>query len=174
MCNVPTVRLDQVYGGYIATKHLLEQGHTKIAYCSGGYRSNVAKSREIGFKKALAEYKLTFDERYAFRDAFHIADGKRVFRQMMALSNRPTAVFTGSDEVAAGIISEALACGYRIPEHLAVVGFDNQAITELTNPTITTVHQPVKQMAQKAVDVMIEKIQTKNMMCKKFTNFHFN
>jgi DNA-binding LacI/PurR family transcriptional regulator len=63
--------------------------------------------------------------------------------------------------VAAGIISEAVKCGYHIPEDLAVVGFDNQAITELTNPTITTVHQPVKQMAQKAVDVIVEKIQTK-------------
>ncbi len=169
--NVPTVRLDQVYGGYIATKHLLERGHTKIAYCSGGYRSNVAQSREIGFKKALAEYKLTFDERYAFRDVFHIVDGKRVFHQMMALSERPTAVFTGSDEVAAGIISEALRCGYRIPEDLAVVGFDNQAITELTNPIITTVHQPVKQMAQKAVDIIVEKIQTKKYEVKEIYEF---
>ncbi|MGX1981355.1 LacI family transcriptional regulator [Thermolongibacillus altinsuensis] len=169
--NVPTVKLDQVYGGYIATKHLIEQGHTKIAYCCGGYRSNVAKSREIGFRQALSEHKLSFDERYAFRDAFNIADGKRVFQKMITLPDPPTAVFTGSDEVAAGILSEARKHGYRVPEDLAIVGFDNQAITELMDPMITTVHQPVKEMAQKAVDIIVEKIQSRKYRKKEIYEF---
>jgi LacI family repressor for deo operon, udp, cdd, tsx, nupC, and nupG len=169
--NVPTIMLDQVYGAYIATKHLIEQGHTKIAYCCGGYRSNVAKNREIGFRKALSEYRLSFDEQYAFRDAFNIADGKRVFHQMITLSNPPTAIFTGSDEVAAGILSEARKYGYRIPEDLAIVGFDNQAITELMDPMITTVHQPIREMAQKAVDVIVEKIQSRKYRQKEIYEF---
>ncbi len=159
--NVPSVMLDQVHGGYIATKHLLEQGHRRIAYCSGSTRSNVASHREIGFRKALAEYGIEFDERYAFRNALRSEDGRRVFYEMIALSKPPTAVFTGSDEVAAGIISEANKHGYLVPEQLAVVGFDNQAITELMEPTITTVHQPVGQMAQKALEIMIEKIHSR-------------
>ncbi|MCZ0756005.1 LacI family DNA-binding transcriptional regulator [Anoxybacillus sp. J5B_2022] len=169
--NVPSVMLDQVHGGYIATKHLLEQGHRRIAYCRGSTRSNVASHREIGFRKALAEYGIEFDEQYAFRDAFHSEDGRRVFHQMMALPTPPTAVFTGSDEVAAGIISEANKHGFRIPEQLAVVGFDNQEITELMEPSITTVHQPVDQMAKKALEVMIEKIHSRKYKQREIYEF---
>jgi LacI family transcriptional regulator, repressor for deo operon, udp, cdd, tsx, nupC, and nupG len=159
--NVPSVMLNQVHGGYIATKHLLEQGHRRIAYCCGSTRSNVASHREIGFRKALSEYGIEFDEQYAFRDALHSEDGRRVFHQMMSLSESPTAVFTGSDEVAAGMISEAKKHGCKVPEELAVIGFDNQTITELMEPTITTVHQPVEKMAQKALEIMIEKIRSR-------------
>ncbi|MCL6586682.1 MAG: LacI family transcriptional regulator [Anoxybacillus sp.] len=169
--NVPSVMLDQVQGGYIATKHLLEQGHRRIAYCRGSTRSNVASHREIGFRKALAEYGLEFDEQYAFRDAFHSEDGRRVFHQMMALPTPPTAVFTGSDEVAAGIISEANKHGCRIPDQLAVVGFDNQEITELIEPSITTVHQPVDKMAQKALEVMIDKIHSRKYKQREIYEF---
>lgn len=159
--KVPMIRLDQAFGGYIATKHLIEQGHKHIAYCCGGHRSNVAKERERGFKQALAEAGLPFDENAAFRDAFNIEDGKRVFRELKELNEKPTAVFTGADEVAAGIISEARKHGWNVPDELAVVGFDNQAITELLDPMITTVHQPVGEMAKKAMDVMIDKINRK-------------
>jgi LacI family repressor for deo operon, udp, cdd, tsx, nupC, and nupG len=169
--NVPSIKLDQVYGGYIATKHLLEQGHRRIAYCRGSRRSNVASHREIGFRKALSEYGVEFDERYAFRDAFHSEDGRLVFQKMMSLLEPPTAVFTGSDEVAAGIISEAKKHGCKIPEQLAVVGFDNQVITELIEPTITTVHQPIKEMAQKALEVMIEKIHSKQYRQREIYEF---
>ncbi|KXG10082.1 LacI family DNA-binding transcriptional regulator [Anoxybacillus rupiensis] len=169
--NVPSVMLDQVEGGYIATKHLLEQGHRRIAYCQGGARSNVASYRERGFRKALAEYKIEFNEQYAFRNVFHSEGGRRVFHEMMALSEPPTAVFTGSDEVAAGIISEANKHGCSIPEQLAVVGFDNQEITELIEPTITTVYQPVEQMAQKALEIMVEKIHSRKYRCREVYEF---
>jgi LacI family transcriptional regulator, repressor for deo operon, udp, cdd, tsx, nupC, and nupG len=159
--NVPMVRSDQKYGGYIAVRHLIEVGHQRIAFCSGGYRSNVAKYREHGFRLALQEAGLEFEETLAFRHAFRIEDGKAVFREIMEMNHRPTAIFSGGDEVAAGIISEAKKYGWNIPEDLAVVGFDNQAIAELIEPGITTVHQPVDQMAKKAMDVMIEKIKTK-------------
>ncbi|QNG59717.1 LacI family DNA-binding transcriptional regulator [Metabacillus idriensis] len=159
--NVPMVRLDQEYGGYIATKHLIEQGHRQIAYCCGGHRSNVARAREKGFRQAMSEAGYLFVENMAYRDAFNIEDGKRVFREIRELDQKPTAVFTGADEVAAGIISEAKKSGWHIPADLAVVGFDNQAIAELLDPMITTVQQPVKEMAKKAMDVMIDKINSK-------------
>jgi LacI family transcriptional regulator, repressor for deo operon, udp, cdd, tsx, nupC, and nupG len=159
--KVPMVRLDQEYGGYMAARHLIEAGHQRIAYCTGGYRSNVAKYREQGFRRALHEAGIEFEETLAFRHASHIEDGKAVFRKIMEMNQPPTAVFCGGDEVAAGMISEAKKYGWSIPEDLAVVGFDNQVIAELVEPGITTVHQPVNQMAQKAMDVMIEKIKTK-------------
>ncbi|AST90507.1 LacI family DNA-binding transcriptional regulator [Sutcliffiella cohnii] len=159
--NVPTVKLNQKYGGYIATKHLLEQGHHRIAYCTGGYRSNVSKGREEGFRQALLEHGVKFNEHFTFNNAFTIEDGRRIVNEIVKWKDRPTAIFTGGDEVAAGIISEAKCIGYNIPEDLAVVGFDNQAISNLLDPTITTVHQPVDLMAEKTVSILMEKLRTK-------------
>jgi LacI family repressor for deo operon, udp, cdd, tsx, nupC, and nupG len=159
--NVPIVRINQTLGGYIATKHLLELGHTKLAYCSGGTKSSVASGREEGFLKALSEYGLDICHSAIFRTAFNINDGRKIFRQLSKLNDPPTAVFTGSDEVAAGIIFEAKQNGWKIPNDLAVVGFDNQSISQLIEPSITTVEQPVEMMAEKAMDILVEKIESK-------------
>ncbi|MCD7034871.1 LacI family transcriptional regulator [Metabacillus sp. GX 13764] len=172
--SVPMVFIDQFEAGYSATKHLIEQGHERIAYCCGKYTSNVADAREEGFKKALAEANLPFLEEYAFRSAFQSADGKQVFYDIQEMIEKPTAIFTGSDELAAGIISEAKKKGWRIPEDLAVVGFDNQMITELMDPMITTIHQPLEEMGSKAIAVILEKIHTKNYSHKEIHQFYMN
>mgnify|MGYP001770511877 CR=1 FL=1 len=159
--NVPMIHMDQNYGGYVATKHLIDQGYNKIAFCCGNVNSNVSRAREEGFRKALREAGLYLPEQYIFRNVFTFEDGKNVLRKMMEMVEAPTAVFTGSDEVAAGMISESKRLGVRVPEELAVVGFDNQAITELMEPMITTVNQPVKEMGHLAMEVMMEKIKTR-------------
>ena len=164
--NVPMIHMDQKYGGYMATKHLIDLGHEKIVYCCGNVNSNVSKAREEGFRKAMEEAGLHLPDDYIFRNVFTYDDGKNVLRKMAAMTDKPTAIFTGSDEVAAGVISEAKRRGIRIPNDLAVVGYDNQAVTELVDPMITTVNQPVKEMGQLAMKVMIEKINDKNYRAK--------
>ncbi|MBA2175044.1 LacI family DNA-binding transcriptional regulator [Halobacillus locisalis] len=165
MCNefdesadIPIIKLDQIHGGYMATKHLLRQGHRKIAYCSGGYKSMVANHRKLGFDKALAEHGIPFQDAYGFYNAYTIENGMEVFKQIHAMKDPPTAVFTGSDEVAAGIIAGAREYGVTIPNELSVIGFDNQVISKITEPKISTVEQPIEQMAQKAVHVLVDKI----------------
>ena len=149
----------------------MELGHRRVAYCTGGFKSNVAKSREAGFKKALAEFNVEFRDEFSFCDAFTIEDGRRVFQEILALEEKPSAIFTGGDEVAAGIISEAKRSGWKIPEDLAVVGFDNQAITELVEPTITTVYQPIDEMARKAFQVMMDKVRSKRYRQKEIYEY---
>ncbi|MDQ0162340.1 LacI family DNA-binding transcriptional regulator [Aeribacillus alveayuensis] len=164
--NIPMVHIDQEYGGYVATTHLIDQGHMRIAYCCGNIKSNVTKAREKGFRKAHSEHGLQIDPKLVFQNVFTFEDGKKVLQKLAALDNRPTAIFTGSDEVAAGVISEAKKLGIDVPTQLAVVGYDNQAITELLDPMITTVHQPVKEMAHKAMNVMMNQIKYKNYKTK--------
>ncbi len=164
--NIPTVHMDQQYGGYVATKHLIDAGHKRIAYCCGNVKSNVTKERENGFKQAHEESGLTVDNRLVFRNVFTFEDGKKVLNEILQLNEMPTAIFTGSDEVAAGVIAEAKKFGIDVPNELSVVGFDNQDITELIDPMITTVHQPVKEMAHKAMQVMMDKIKFKNYLEK--------
>jgi LacI family transcriptional regulator len=72
------------------------------------------------------------------------------------MADRPTAVFTGSDEIAGGLMSEAIECGLKIPDDLAILGFDDQPLAELLNPKLTTIKQPVEEMGQKSIEIIIE------------------
>jgi LacI family repressor for deo operon, udp, cdd, tsx, nupC, and nupG len=152
--TVTRVRLDQIEGGYIGTMHLLEKGHHKIAYCQGN-DSSVSVNRRKGYLKAIAEVGIEPVKEWMFRDVFTIEDGRNIFRKIQHLSNPPTAVFSGSDEVAAGIIHEAKKHTWHVPKNLAVVGFDDQPIAELLDPQITTINQFTTDIGFQTMDVMI-------------------
>ncbi|MDF0726933.1 substrate-binding domain-containing protein [Cytobacillus sp. S13-E01] len=83
----------------------------------------------------------------------------------------PCAFLTGGDEVAAGIISEATSYGWELPKQLAVIGFDNQMITELVQPTISTVYQPIDKIGEKAVTILLDKINSKNYRVRESHEF---
>lgn len=89
---------------------------------------------------------------------FNIEDGFRVFHKIKDLKDRPSAIFTGNDQVAAGIIKQAMKNGFKVPEDLAVIGFDNQLICQVVTPTITTIDIPVIELGQQAVLKIIESI----------------
>ncbi|MFX3625198.1 MAG: LacI family DNA-binding transcriptional regulator [Ectobacillus sp.] len=164
--HIPIVKFNQIEGAYAATKHLLEQGHRRLMFCSGSEQSAVVQHRKQGFLRAVSEYKQQVEFVEFAEDAYDIEDGRKVFHKVANMKKNPTAIFAGGDEVAAGIISEARRNSWSIPEQLAVVGFDNQLLSEITEPAITTVCQPVDKMANKVIELMIEKIQTKNY-CKR-------
>ncbi|MDN4075717.1 LacI family DNA-binding transcriptional regulator [Fictibacillus terranigra] len=158
--KVPTVYLNQIEGGYIGTRHLIEQGHTKIGYCSGdNTESRVASDRYKGYKKALAEAGLPLNEKWFLTSAYSIEDGKRIFKEIASMKDPPTAVFTGSDEVAAGIWKEAVNHQWRVPDDLAIIGFDDQPVAELIG--LTTIEQPIEEIAKRAMEQMIETIEKK-------------
>ncbi|WP_017381695.1 LacI family DNA-binding transcriptional regulator [Paenisporosarcina sp. TG-14] len=160
--TITRVRLDQIEGGYIGTKHLLEKGHLKIAYCQGN-DSSVSINRRKGYLKAVTEAGIEPVQEWMFRDVFTIEDGRAIFRKIQQLSNPPTAVFSGSDEVAAGIIHEAKKHSWNVPNDLAVVGFDDQPIAELLDPQITTINQFTTDIGYKTMDVMLEIINKKRV-----------
>lgn len=105
--DVPIVSLNQYQAGYMGTQHLLAKGHEKIAYCYGSEHDTNMANRKIGYLDALQEQGCTVSDNLFFQNAFDIDDGVAICREILAMSHRPTAVFTGSDEVAAGIIKEA-------------------------------------------------------------------
>lgn len=153
--TVTRIRLDQMEGGYIGTKHLLEKGHLKIAYCQGN-DSSVSVNRRKGFLKAVTEAGIEPVSEWMFRDVYTIEDGRNIFRRIHNIPTPPTAVFSGSDEVAAGIINEAKKHGWRVPDDLAVVGFDNQPIAELLDPQITTINQFTTEIGYQSMEVMLQ------------------
>ncbi|WP_173915252.1 LacI family DNA-binding transcriptional regulator [Halobacillus sp. Marseille-Q1614] len=155
--NVPMVRLDQVKGAYIGTKHLIDKGHTKIAYCTGGLfaEDGKDKDRNKGYQQALEEAGLTLNPNWIFINKHTTEDGKKVMKQMMAMNDKPTAIFTGSDEIAAGVIIEAKEHGLKVPEDIAVIGFDDQPAAEMMEPKLTTIRQPINDLGEKSVEQLI-------------------
>ncbi|TFD99762.1 LacI family DNA-binding transcriptional regulator [Jeotgalibacillus salarius] len=158
--TVTRVRLDQVEGGYIGTKHLLDKGHRKIGYCQGN-DSSVSVNRRKGYLKAITEAGIEPNPEWMFKDVFTVENGREIFRHIATMDNPPTAFFTGSDEVAAGMIKEAQLNGWRVPEDLAVVGFDDQPIATLMDPQFTTINQFTSNIGEKAMEVMLEIIEKK-------------
>ncbi|WP_370621964.1 substrate-binding domain-containing protein [Bacillus sp. JCM 19034] len=159
--KVPIVRLNQVKGSYLGTKCLIEKGHKAIAYCGSNY-SELGRDREKGFIQALAEFGLGLKKEWYFDNFYSIDCGKKVLQSILTMepNMRPTAIFTGSDEVAAGIIKEARQRAVPIPDQLAVIGFDDQPIAELLEPTLTTIRQPTKDMGRRTMEVMLSMLAT--------------
>ncbi|PSL43256.1 LacI family transcriptional regulator [Salsuginibacillus halophilus] len=158
MNTVPSVRINHIAAAYEGVMHLLNQGHRRIAYCTGGLFEQQGQSddRNIGYKKALAEKGIEVDPQFVFVNKHTIEDGESVGRAIFQMKEQPTAVFTGSDEVAAGVIAAAHELNQRVPEDLAVVGFDDQPIAKITYPKLTTIKQPVDDMGRLAANLMIE------------------
>jgi LacI family transcriptional regulator len=159
--EVPMIRLDQTKGAYLGVKHLIEKGHKKIAYCTGGLfdEHGKGKDRNQGFQKALHEAGIKINPQWIFVDQHTIEDGKQVMKQILEMDDRPTAIFTGSDEVACGIMIQAKELGLSVPSELAIIGFDDQPIAEILDPKLTTIRQPVDLMGEKSIEVMIEMLE---------------
>ncbi|WP_257352065.1 LacI family DNA-binding transcriptional regulator [Pseudalkalibacillus decolorationis] len=153
--TVPMIRLNQFEGSYIGTRHLIERGHRKIGYCGGGSMSGLSTDRKNGLKKALEDIGLTLNPDWIFLKRYSIEDGQKVMKEIAAMDDRPTAIFTGSDEVAAGVIKESKNSGIKVPEDLAVIGFDNQPIAEMIEPGLTTIEQPSEEIGEKAMETMV-------------------
>lgn len=154
---LPTVNLDQVQGAYMGVKYLLEKGYRKIAYCTGGLFDGNGKDRDRnkGFNKAISEHDIKVNTEWLFVDQHTIDDGKNIARKIVSMEHRPDAIFTGSDEVAAGLIVEAQKLGLKIPEDLAVIGFDDQPLAELTAPSITTIKQPIQELGKETFKLIL-------------------
>ncbi|WP_332630752.1 LacI family DNA-binding transcriptional regulator [Halalkalibacter flavus] len=166
----PMIRLNQTKGAYIGANHLIERGHRKIAYCTGGLfdEQGKGKDRNQGFQKALSEVGIKINPKWIFIDQHTIEDGKHVLRQILEMEDRPTAIFTGSDEVAGGIVIAAKEKGLIIPKDLAVIGFDDQPIAEILDPKLTTIRQPVDLMGEKSIEVMIEMLENPEMEIRNY------
>ncbi|WP_281659307.1 LacI family DNA-binding transcriptional regulator [Halobacillus sp. Cin3] len=156
--SIPMIHMDHKTAAYEAAVHLLEQGCKHIAYASGGPESHLGAMRKQGFLEALEEYGRPFLDELNIDWAIDVSDGQKVFHLIRSDFPYIDGVFTGSDEVAAGLIYEASSSDWKVPEDLAVVGFDNQMVSLLMVPSVTTIQQPVIQMADKTVEVLIQQL----------------
>ncbi|OKP97802.1 LacI family DNA-binding transcriptional regulator [Paenibacillus sp. P46E] len=146
---------------YAAFRHGLDylhsKGHRKIGYCEGRENGSSASIRQSAFQDFLAEKGLPFDPEWMIFDCVREEDGAVVARRLLDTECRPDAIIISGDHVAAGLIIEARKHGLRIPEELAVMGFDNQPIGRLLE--ITTIDNQLYQMGSAAFGIVHEHIQ---------------
>lgn len=162
--NHYSVEVDQKLIGYLATKHLLELGHTKIGCASGPIKLKVNSSRYEGYKQALAEHGLTADPRLLFCGSLSIDCGCKALPCL--LGQNVSAIFAFNDLIAYGIYKECKNYNLTIPGNLSVVGVDDIALSDIIQPPLTTVAQPIEEIAEHAVNGLLKLMQDPARQCK--------
>ncbi len=153
--DVPAVGATNWQGGLAATRHLIELGHRRIGVVAGPMRMLCSRARVDGYRAALETAGLPFDPGLVRSGDFHHEAGNECGRQLLELEDRPTAVFAGNDQQALGVYEAARNLGLRIPEDLSVVGFDDLPAARWVGPPLTTVRQPLVEMAAAAARIVI-------------------
>lgn len=157
--QVHQITIDQEKITYEAIKYLFSKGYKKIAYCTGGSFSFKSHGllRNNGFKKAMEENKKPIDSRDIFENIHTIEDGYKIADILVKNSdeNWPDVVFTGSDEFASGLIAKLLEYGKKIPQDIAVMGFDNQPFSSMVAIPITTVSQPIEALGRESAKLIL-------------------
>ncbi|MFE7064931.1 LacI family DNA-binding transcriptional regulator [Sutcliffiella sp. NPDC057660] len=157
--GIPYVTIDNEEASYRAVKHLIQIGHKKIALMNSDEKYLYARQRKMGYKRALEENGITINNQYIIHTQ-HLGfeNGQQAMKKILSLQDRPTAVFAVSDLLAIGALKEINASGLHVPNDLAVVGFDKIDFSNMTNPTLTTIAQPMLKMGTVAAKMLIEKI----------------
>lgn len=154
--EVPKVFTDNVTGGYLACRHLIEAGHRRIAHITGPVGLFSVRERLAGYQRALAEAHLPFDGDLVRYGTYDRHFGQTAIRDMLDLADRPTAVFAGSDYVAVGVLEALRERGLDVPGDISLVGFDDMEFASLLMPPITTMRQSVRELGRTSVRVLME------------------
>ena len=149
-------------GGYLATKHLIENGHEKIACITGQLDKLTCKERVRGFECAFAEFNLTSNPEWILEGDFECASASKAVDKILAMKDRPTALFCFNDIMALAAISKIQQAGLKVPEDISVIGYDNIELSAYFSPPLTTIHQPKRRVGKTAVEILLERIKDKH------------
>ncbi|HSC52993.1 MAG TPA: LacI family DNA-binding transcriptional regulator [Phnomibacter sp.] len=151
VCNdieFPRVIIDNTRCGYMATEHLIEQGCKRIAFITGNLSSSVYAQRLEGYKNALRDHKLPVSDSLIFITDLSEESGVMTAHKLLHMRNRPDGVFVSNDFVATVCMHELKSKGIRIPEDMAFVGFNNDTVSRLIEPPLSTIHYPGLEMGE--------------------------
>ena len=158
--GICSIGLEDEKGGYIATKHLLENGHRVIAFASPAIRAGgVVEKRLIGYRRALAEYGVAYDPSLVFTQEISVDEGRRL-GCALAEKREITGIFASADILAAGVMAGQREKGVSVPRDKSIVGFDDNYLCQLTNPRLTTIHQDAEQKGVLAAEMMFAQLRS--------------
>jgi LacI family transcriptional regulator len=165
--DLEVVSSDNHQGGLLATNHLIQLGHRRIACVTGPSRINPSSKRLDGYKEALAANGIAMDPQLICQGDFHPESGYVAARTWLSMPEPPTAVFACNDLMAMGVIKAAHTKGLHVPDDLALVGYDDIDLATYTNPPLTTIRQPKVEMGLTALQIILDRIKEKDQAPQK-------
>lgn len=154
--SVPTVGSNNWNGGLLAARHLLDLGHRRIAIISGPDDVLCSRARVAGFRSAHDEVDIPVDPDLVRYGNFYVDAGYEHGMELLGRPDRPTAIFAGSDMQAMGVLRAAHKLGLDVPRDLSVIGYDNLPVAAWLGPALTTVNQPLRDMAGTATRMLLD------------------
>ncbi len=154
----PTIFIDNYKAAYEATSHLIAQGCKKIVHITGNQLRNVYADRFKGYKQALTDNQLEFDESLVLINKLSAVDGAEAAKQILQMPTRPDAVFAANDSCAVACMLEMKKQGIKIPQDIAFVGFNNDLLCCVVEPNLTTINYKGYEMGSIAARVLIDNL----------------
>ena len=145
-------------GAYVATAHLIAQGHRRIGCILGIEHSQLTVDRLTGYRQALKDNGLSFDEALLCSGDYTPPTGLVAANRLLALREPPSAIFAYNDMMALGAMQAINERGLQVPDDIAIIGFDGVALTEYTSPPLSTVEQPIPEMSRLAISMLLDRI----------------
>ena len=158
--NMPWVGAGNRRGSYAATRYLLQLGHRRIAHIQGPGKFLVSYERYQGYCEALDEAGITPDPALVMEGDFMPSGGQSCASKLLAVEERPTAIFAANDLMAYGVLTAVEQSGLRVPEDLSIVGFDDIPLSAHARPALTTVQQPFYEMGQRAIELLLSLLES--------------
>ena len=160
-----SIVIDNYKAGYEATSHLIEQGCKRIVHIGGNLLRNVYSERFNGYKQALADNKLEFDQNLVVISDMTGPAGTDTAKKILKMIPRPDGIFASNDTTAVAAMVELERAGVIIPDEVAVVGFNNDPISQVIRPNLSTVDYPARQIGEIAATSLIKKLKN-NFICR--------
>ncbi len=160
---LPTVSIDNVSSARKATEYLISLKHNRIGHISGPLNVVVGRDRCKGFHQAMSKHGISVDPSLVQEGEFSFESGFNLMMKFLSLEEPPTAIFAGNDEMAMGAVKAAKSKGFRVPEDLSVVGFDDIKFASIFEPALTTIAQPTFDMGQKAMHLLLRLINNEEL-----------
>ncbi len=149
---------NSLLGGALATQFLIDNNHHNIGFIGGPSQMATAQNRLQGFEKTMQQASIEINRDWVIHSNFEADGGRQAMKQLIAQDNKPSAIFVANDLMALGVISEAQQQGISIPGELSIIGYDNINFSEFFNPPLTTINQPKTDLANRAVDTLIDRL----------------
>ncbi|WP_298195537.1 LacI family DNA-binding transcriptional regulator [Novosphingobium sp.] len=156
----PVVMIDDYQAAHDMTRHLVALGHRRIGFVIGHPQQTASALRLAGFRDALDEAGIVIDPDFVRQGEFTYRSGLEAGMALLALTQRPTAIFAANDDMAAGCVAAAHRNRLDVPQDLTVCGFDDTAQASTIWPELTTIRQPIRTMAERALDLLVQEIKT--------------
>src|SRR5690554_182394 len=162
------VYTDNYTSTYNAIKYLIENGHTRIAHIHGDLYSFVGRERFKGYKQALSDYNIPFQNKYLLEGStYSMMEGYRRGLEIAKLNAKPSAVITASDNLAIGVMKAFQENNIKIPDDISLIGFDNIELSSLVTPSLTTINQDKEQISYRASQCLIKQIENRTKRYEK-------